>query len=502
VRTSLIALGLALAACGRTERVPAAAAPSAPPRRGPDLLVLRAPRAGGPVRVFDFPKLDSVLWTSTGKAPALERFLGFDPAAGAVLAEAPNGAVVRIDFRLGTVVPDQAPKLRGLASADGSAAFGVAPDGRIVRVTPSGAWSFKPPAPVRELLPQPDGQLLVLADRAGGAVLWSVRPPDSTVSDSAVLPVIARAISTPVGDRVYFTSDDRLLALRVRTLASSPEQKLPRRAAALLTTPSGDRLYVAPDSLPQLLVLDRYSGKLTATIALPAPASALRIDPLGRFLLARTGQDVAVVVAVGTDSVRGTVRTDWRADLPAVAPNGMLALVAGNDVVLMQPDSLRPLRTVSGGARDLWRFFAWNGFRPRAAELDEPVTFPEDTVVPHDSTSIFTLSPEDSARAADSARRAAAALAAATPSAPAPARDTAPKAPQFTVQFAALKTDSAARQVMKAIHVTGAAPRVVPNAHDGVITYRVVIGPFPTRDDAERVARTAGMSYWIYEGAP
>jgi len=56
--------------------------------------------------------------------------------------------------------------------------------------------------------------------------------------------------------------------------------------------------------------------------------------------------------------------------------------------------------------------------------------------------------------------------------------------------------------VMKAIHVTGAAPRVVPNAHDGVITYRVVIGPFPTRDDAERVARTAGMSYWIYEGAP
>jgi hypothetical protein len=42
----------------------------------------------------------------------------------------------------------------------------------------------------------------------------------------------------------------------------------------------------------------------------------------------------------------------------------------------------------------------------------------------------------------------------------------------------------------------------VPNAHDGVITFRVVIGPFPTRAEAERVARTAGLSYWIYEGAP
>ena len=502
MRTSLIALGLALAACGRTERVPAAAAPSSPLRRGADLLVLRAPRAGGPVRVLDFPKLDSVIWTSTGKAPALERFLGFDPSAGAMLAETPAGVVVRIDFRLGMVLPDQAPKLHGLASADGSAAFGLASDGRVVRVTPSGAWSFKPPAPVRQLLPQPDGQLLVLADRAGGAVLWSVHPPDSAVSDSALLPVVARVVSTPVGDRVYFTADDRLLALRVRTLASAPEEKLPRRAAALITTPSGDRQYVAPDSLPQLLVLDRYTGKVSATIALPAPASALRMDPLGRFVFARTAADSAVVVAVGTDRVTGAVRTDWRSDLPAVAPDGTLALAAGNDMMLVEPDSLRVLRTVSGGARDLWRFFAWNGFRPRAAGLDEPVTFPEDTVVPHDSTSLFTLSPEDSARAADSARRAAAALAAAAPAAPPASRDSAPKGPQFTVQFAALRADSAARQVLKAIHVTGAAPRVVPNAHDGVITYRVVIGPFPTRDDAERVARTAGMSYWIYEGAP
>jgi cell division protein FtsN len=35
-----------------------------------------------------------------------------------------------------------------------------------------------------------------------------------------------------------------------------------------------------------------------------------------------------------------------------------------------------------------------------------------------------------------------------------------------------------------------------------VTIYRVVIGPFSTREEAERIARTSGKSYWVYEGAP
>jgi len=492
VRTSLIALGLALAACGRSERPPAAAGTTTVRiRRGPDLLVLRTPRAGGTVRVFAYPQLDSLVWSSAQRAPALERILGFDEAAGTVLAEAPPGVAVRIDLRLGTITPDEAPRLRALTTADGSAAFGVAPDGRIVRVTPSGDWAFKPPAPPRDILPQPDGQLLVLADRPGGAVLWSVRPPDSAITETANLPPITRAIRTPVGDRVYFTAGDQLLAFRVRTLEALPTVTLPHAAAAVVTTPSGDRVYVGFDSLPQLLVLDRYTGKIAATIPLPAPAVALRMDPLGRLIIVRSAGDSAFLVAVGTDRVVGVVKGAWRPDLPAVAPNGWVAVASGNDVVFLSVDSLRVTRTVFGGARDLWTFLAWNGFRPRAAELDEPVTFPEDTIVPRDSIAPFAGI--DSAHPAPDS---------AAPIAPPPARDSAPRGPQFTVQFAALRSDSAARQAIRAIHVTGAEPRVVPNAHDGVITYRVVIGPFATREEAERVARTAGLSYWIYEGAP
>jgi cell division septation protein DedD len=80
--------------------------------------------------------------------------------------------------------------------------------------------------------------------------------------------------------------------------------------------------------------------------------------------------------------------------------------------------------------------------------------------------------------------------------------DSAPKLGGFTVQFAALRAQDAAGEVLKEVHVSGATPRLVATTRDGVTIYRVVIGPFPTREEAERVARTSGKSYWVYEGAP
>ena len=70
------------------------------------------------------------------------------------------------------------------------------------------------------------------------------------------------------------------------------------------------------------------------------------------------------------------------------------------------------------------------------------------------------------------------------------------------MQFAALRAQDAANDILHELHVTGATPRLVTTTHDGVTIYRVVIGPYPTREEAERIARTSGKSYWVYEGAP
>jgi cell division septation protein DedD len=238
---------------------------------------------------------------------------------------------------------------------------------------------------------------------------------------------------------------------------------------------------------------------------------------MGRYVLARAAEgDTAYVISVSTDRLIGAVPTAWRADLPAVAPNGWLALVRGKDVVLVDAESLATQRAIVGGASDDWMFISWNGFRPRAASLDQPVTFESNDSVQRDTSenpfSGATPSPGDTLER-DTAQVTVVAPAPHVPSGVAPgartapppthaATDTAPHQSGFTVQFAALRSQQAAGDVLKDVHVTGATPRLVVTTRDGVTIYRVVIGPFPTREDAESVARTSGKSYWVYEGAP
>jgi cell division septation protein DedD len=337
-----------------------------------------------------------------------------------------------------------------------------------------------------------------------------------------LLPRVSKAIRTPTGDRVYFPVDSGLVGVRGRDLQIVPSIKLPRKPHAVVTSPSGDRIYVAADSSKELLVIDRYTGNISSRIALPSPALSLRMDPTGRYVLARASEgDTAYVISVSTDRLIGAVPTVWRPDLPAVAPNGWLALVRGKDVVLVDAETLATRRAVIGGAADDWMFITWNGFRPRAASLDQPVTFESNDSVQRDTSenpfSGATPHPGDTLEAdstAPASRPAAPAAPGAAPASapahPAPsgmaprvAKDsTAPRQSGFTVQFAALRAQDAANDILREVHVTGATPRLVATTRDGVTIYRVVIGPYPTREEAERIARTSGKSYWVYEGAP
>ena len=104
------------------------------------------------------------------------------------------------------------------------------------------------------------------------------------------------------------------------------------------------------------------------------------MDGLGRYLLARFPKaDSAWVIAIGTNRLVGAVPTRWEADLPAITPDGDLALLGAKDVVLVDPEKLAVKSTVAAGAKDFWYFFAWDGFRPRPQGLDQPVTFPSDS---------------------------------------------------------------------------------------------------------------------------
>lgn len=490
VRTTLLALVLVLAACGRSDRQDAPTthdAPSLTAPRGPDNLVLRIARTGGSARVYAYPRLDTVVW-SVASAPAPARILSFDDEAGSIAYVDAKGQPARMDFRQGAAFTVTRNKLTAL-SAEGTEIFGVTAEGSVERFAPGGSWKWTPPVAARALFPQADGTLLVLGEQKRGSVVWRVHPPSTRITDSVQLPKVDRAIRTQVGDRLFLASGAQLTGVRTRTMARTPDIELGDPVEVLAATPSGDRVFVITRGGTSVRIIDRYQERLSGTIELSRNPSELRMDALGRYLLVRPqGTDSAIVVALGTNRVVGTVATSWRADLPFVAPDGGVALAQGADVIVVDGETLKPAVRVRGGAADFWYPFRWTGFRPRAAALDRPVEF---AAPPVDST----RSPSDSGAGAG----------AATGTSPSPPRDTAPHraaGPSFTVSFAALLVPEQARELAAQIHVGGENARVVTALRDGAAIYRVVMGPFATREEAERIGHESRQKYWVYEGGP
>jgi cell division septation protein DedD len=506
VRT-LLAFALVLIACGPSDRRDPAAAQrvSATSLSGPEPLVLRIPRTGGPAMVAAYPHLDSVVWRSTGRLPAPGRVLGFDGEEGTLALADTLGRPVRLDLRGGKVTREARPKLTGLASADGAYIYGLTAKGDVMRLAPSGErWTYKPPRPARELLPQADGWLVVVADASSGSVAWRLRPPEQRIVDSLELPRVRDAIAAGVADRIYFTVPAGLAGARARGLEPVPTVPVAGEIQDVASTPSGDRLFVVTAGATELLVVDRYAEGIGGRIQLPGLPRELRMDPLGRTLLVRAAMgDSAWVVTLGTDAVVGAVRTVWRPDLPFIASDGSVLLGQGKDVVVADPQSLAPRARVEGGASDFWYAFAWDGFRPAAEEPEElpPPLVATDTIALDSLTDTLAPAP-DSARGLPIPSPTPAPRVDTAARAPAPPPPVPPRPTGFNVSFATLLSEDRARELASSIRVNGQQARVSAGQRSGVPIFRVLLGPFATREAAERAGQASGQSYWIIEGAP
>lgn len=447
---------------------------------------MRVPRTGGQLRVLAYPRLDSVVWSSSDPAPSMSRVLAFDEEAGLLSFVDAKGIPARVDFRLDNVSIATKTRLTAVSSVDGATIYGLTKDGTLLRSTPSGDWTFKPPHPARAALPLSDGSLLLIGSKEKSALVWRMRPPDTKILDSAEIPGAARAGWALAGDRLYFTVEKNLVGIRTRDLQPLNVIELDGHARALVATPSGDRIFALADSSKQVDIIDRYRERVSEHIDLPNVADDLRIDPLGRYLVAHAAEHDSVwVVDVGTDHLVGGVHTAWRDDLPFVALDGAIAVAQGNDVAFIDGGTLKERRRIPQGAADYWYSFAWSGFRPRAAALDQPVRFP-------------------GADSADSAARVAADTTQAAP--PPPPRDTVPAQPivakGWIVSFAALLNEQKARELAGTIHVHNETARVQSTPREGQTIFRVVLGPYPTKDEAERVGRESKQNYWVYEATP
>lgn len=229
--------------------------------------------------------------------------------------------------------------------------------------------------------------------------------------------------------------------------------KLSDSPRALAFSPSGHRIYVARRNVPGLAVVDRYDRKELDGVALPGPVAALRLDPLGRWLLARPAVgDSAWIVDLPIKRHTGIVPTEWQADLPAISPDGMLIYRHGKDVRSARPDSLTEVGKVTGGAADLWVLTSW---LPRGVP-SSPVASASDT-----------------------------------------SGATGAEGPMY-VQVSTSQNSEWSGHLADDLTRAGLPARVLPPQHpdDG---YRVVLGPYGTRAQAEATGRRLGRPFWIYQ---
>jgi hypothetical protein len=412
-------------------------------------LAIRLLAKGGTPQLYRLPRLTPVEGVLRGKLPPVERVVGLDPESEFLFVTTPKHELLALDLGSGRVDT--------VATSVAQAALG--PDGTLYavdtlkRVTSLSrrtrfTWPQALTALPRDLFGATDQHLVGVIPQDRLLVAAADQPP--TVHPIAAGGDVA---ATRWGDLVAVASDSGVTFYDPLGRRDPAFVRLPDSPRALAFSPSGHRIYVARRNVPGLAVLDRYERKELDGVALPGPVAALRLDPLGRWLLARpTVGDSAWIVDLPIKRHTGTVPTAWQADLPAISPDGVLIYRRGKDVLSLRPDSLTEVGKVERGAADLWVLTTW---LPRGV--------PASTV---------------SAAASESAGSGA-------------------EGPLY-VQVSTSQNPEWSGHLADDLTRAGLAARVLPPQHpdDG---YRVVLGPYATRAQAEATGRRLGRPFWIYQ---
>jgi hypothetical protein len=389
-----------------------------------------------------------------GKLPPVERVLGVDRETGALFVRTGKHEVLALDLESGRVDTVAGDVQRATLGPDGTvyavdAKRHVTVLSRRVRLS----WVRPLPGDPIDLFGATNERLVatIAGDEAQVVVAAADQPPATRP-----LPAEGDVASTRWGDLLAVASDSGVILLDPLGRRQPGFVPVPDHPRALVFSPSGHRVYVGTRSGLGLAVVDRYALREIDGVALPTPAAALRLDPFGQWLLARpTVGDTVWVVNLPIKQLVGGLPTAWLTDLPTISPDGSLLVRLGDDVAAVRPDSLRETGRVAGGAADFWTATSWT---PRGAAIAAATT---------------TDAGGDSAGSEG----------------------------VLYVQVSVSRNRTWSQQMADELTRAGLAAKVLPpaSADEG---FRVVLGPYPTRDQAEAIGRKLGRPYWIYHPAP
>jgi len=227
---------------------------------------------------------------------------------------------------------------------------------------------------------------------------------------------------------------------------------------------SGHRIYVGREA-EDLAVIDRYAGERIGDIALPGSAASLRVAPYGGWLLARPASGDSIwAVNLATGKYAGVVAGPWAADLPTVLGDATLLVREGKDLVArdLSVEGFPETGRLKGGASDLYLPMPWSA----RGIMPEPI-------LPRPEPSQVAQSLPDSLQESG--------LAPST----------------VFLQVSRSQNPAWAQALASEIREDG-FPALVITPRTGEEAYRVVVGPYPSREAAESAGRRLGRPSFIY----
>jgi hypothetical protein len=453
-RLPYFTLLLILAGCGFDARANPVLAAMARHHTSPaehPAVVFRFDVEQGDAQLYTLPRLSKAAWQFHVPRFALQDLVGFSRDADQIYLLSTKGELVGLDLGTGRASDIDSALAAATLGPTGTLHF-VRTDGSVgaIDYRTVSTWPAKLEQEPTTAWGGASDRLLVLEPGAKGRELVTLSANQPPVRQ----PVPQGAISvSPWGDVAVIAVDSGLMVLDPAAPSRQRFRKFKAHPDAVAFSPSEYEIYVAVAD-QTIAVLDRYSNSLArvARIALPARASALRPDPLGRLLLVHSAAgDSTWVLDLATRQVTGTIPGAWRDDLPAVAPDGTILTALGQDVVAQSSDSLTVQGRVRGGAADRWLAAAWDARRP-ALQLAS------DTSASH--------------------------------AGPSPGGE-------MYVQVSSTSNRDWAEVFAHDLRVAGLQASVLqPSAGDD--RFRVVLGPFPTREAAEAIGRKLGRPFWIF----
>jgi len=467
-RWKVLVAGLALWGCrSQTPAAPASQSQSPQPISRPVVgvrspaVALRLARKGGDIRAYRLPSLSEIPNALRGRLPAIARAVGLDPESALLFVETDKGDLLSLDLETGRVDSIASGVLLATLGPD-ETLFAVDGKHRVITIARrvKVVWPQPLATAPRELFGAADQRLVAVmpADPARPTTLRLMTVAADQPPAVRPMPLAGDVASTRWGDLVAVASDSGVLLIDPLARREPAFIALADHPRALAFSPSGHRVYVGRRTGAGLAVLDRYEREEIDGIALPTPASTVRVDVYGRWLLARPSiGDSVWVVDLPIKSLVGSVASTWNADLPTITPDGALVVGQDDDVVAYRPDSLKEVGRVKGGSADVWIFATWlprGGYRGAFADVQPGAA---------------TAGPVDSAAGGP-----------------------------LYVQVSTSQNEAWSSEMAQQLSRAGLAARVLsPKGPDD--GYRVVLGPYPTRDQAEAIGRKLGRPFWIYQ---